>query len=175
MQYSPDASYVWRTVNQMRRLLVPLASAIAFVVGLLVAPALATSYPGSPVVIFGNSTNCAFARASVNDETHKAGSQTKNVAGCSSFNNAATTVPTNSLGTRSYLYSTSGYLCGQSSLKFNTSPTSSITNTAAWISSVTCRGNARYYGRAEGQRRKAAGGWAVANAFSPSKLWLFDS
>jgi hypothetical protein len=68
--------------------LIPASALIstAFVVGALVPPALAQSYPSGFNKIAGGSASCSMIQASVNTSTERGGGRVSNFQGCNSSN-----------------------------------------------------------------------------------------
>lgn len=104
----------------MKRLAIGCTIAASFVFGVGMSPAVGLgSHQTAYVKIFGNSSSCAFGRASVNDATFKGGAKTSNFAGCSS-SNAHKNVPVGYLGAEVALLSAAtSRTCGSGSLAYN--------------------------------------------------------
>jgi hypothetical protein len=151
-------------------------SVSAFLVGLGVMASLgssasATSYPSGWFKIYGHSTSCALAQATVNDSTNKAGTVTENRYGCS-HSNAYRNVPVGYLFARVKLRDrTTDYICGDSDLKYNTTVDASITTTAAWIEGPGCRTGQLYRGESVNYRDTDTEGLQSISLLSPSAVF----
>jgi hypothetical protein len=132
-----------------------------FFLGLLVAPAYATSHVTGYWYIFGNSTSCALGQGSVNDSTHKSGASTINRYGCYP-NNAAVGVHGGWLVASTRLWRPSNNMwCSQPASAGNLEAdplTSSVTITTPLAVSANCPVTGSYQGLSVHIRRKAAGG-----------------
>lgn len=152
----------------MKWLVFPGVLAAALLGGFLSSAAMATSYPGDYLKIFGHSTSCAMGAASVNDETFKAGARTSNFRGCSS-SNATRSVPPGYLGARALVrdYYT-GAVCGASSISWNTSTTYTVVTTKSWSGAAGCSTPGYYYGQNQAFRDTDSDGLKTrSDIFSP--------
>lgn len=93
---------------------------VSFAVGIGLSPAFAAgSHPTAYVKLFGNSTSCAYGRASVNDDSRRAGSKTSNFAGCNT-SNSHRNVPAGYLGAYFEVRSNAtGKTCGIGTMQYN--------------------------------------------------------
>lgn len=147
---------------------------VAFLMGSVVSPAFATSYPGAWKKIFGHSTSCALGRASVNDSTQRGGALTSNFKGCSS-SNAALAVPSGYLGARALIVNNSnGAVCGQSSTIWNSTKASSRdASTLRTSGSSSCVYAGYYFGRATNYRNSDSGVMHILNdRVSGTAVWM---
>lgn len=114
------------------RILIALATVPAFLLGMSVSSAYATSAQSGWYKIFGHSTSCGLGVASINPATNKVGGVTENRDGCShSYEYRA--VPARYLGIRTLLVRQDTLkVCGDSGLAFNPTTDESITRTVAW-------------------------------------------
>lgn len=99
----------------------PVVLTLAFGLGISVSPARAAeSHPGPYATVFGHSTACTLGRASVNEASEKGGARTSNFYGCSS-SNPTRNLPPYYLGAKAFVVrNSSGVVCGESYLYWNT-------------------------------------------------------
>lgn len=144
----------------MKRFLVISAAAARFAVGVTISPAMAGSHPGPWSKIFGHSTSCALGRASTNDTTERGGGLTNKYEGCSASNDRRN-VPPGYLATQAQVRNaSSGVVCGQSSIFYNTtSDWTRNASTAREYNTSSCEAPRTYRGIAFNGRRSDAGDW----------------
>lgn len=152
----------------------PLFLIAAFCVGFGVAPAFATSYPGSWKKVFGHSSSCTLGRASVNDSTDRGGALTSNFKGCSASNDPRS-VPVKYLGANAYIRNyNNGAVCGSSGTKSNMSVASSRhASTLRASNSSSCTQAVCYFGQATNYRDSDSGVMSVRDdRVSNGAVWM---
>lgn len=159
----------------MRRVVLGCTLATGFAVGVGMSPAVAGSHPSSYEKIFGNSTSCAYGRASVNDTTFKAGAKTSNFAGCNT-SNAHKNVPAGYLGAKVSIRSNAtGDYCGTTSTTYNTSSTWTKERTTEITNNLeaSCPLPGKYFGQSAHVRKSDAGDLYYETVTTPL-AWQFD-
>ncbi|WP_156464831.1 hypothetical protein [Aeromicrobium sp. Root495] len=160
----------------MNRWILGIVVVAGLVAGLGASPAFAAgSHPTSYSKIFGNSTSCAYGRASINDDTYKAGAKTSNFAGCDT-SNATKNVPAGYLGAQSIIRNNNtGATCGTATVQYN----STSTWTKERVTSITsgsesnCPLPGYYYGVSYNLRVSDAGDTYYVTKQTPS-AYYFD-